>query len=61
MDFLIPTAELARVLAGDSMRLSVGGIAVKFKRDQMEALRDLLNQAAVPRSEAPATNPGGGL
>ena len=61
MDFLIPTAELARVLADNSMRLSVGGIAVKFKRDHMEALRDLLNQAAVPESEAPDTDPGGGL
>ena len=42
MDFLIPTAELARVMGGTSMMLSVGGIKVRFKREQVEALRDLL-------------------
>ena len=46
MDFLIPTAELARVLGGTSMRLTVGGIEVKFNADQVEALRDLLSRAS---------------
>jgi hypothetical protein len=60
MNFLIPTAELARSLAGDNMRLTVGGIGVKFKREQMDALRALLSQAGagVP-GEAPGESPGG--
>ena len=46
MSFLIPTEWLAPALTGESMKLSVGGIEVKFKPDQMEALRDLLRQAS---------------
>jgi len=45
MNFLIPTPELARVLGGTSIRLSVGGIEVKFKADQVAALRELLSRA----------------
>jgi hypothetical protein len=41
----IPTAELARALESDQMRLSVGGIGVSFTPEQMEALRDLLSRA----------------
>jgi hypothetical protein len=44
MRFPIPTAELARALVNEEMRLSVGGIRVHFKRDQMTALRDLLSR-----------------
>lgn len=50
MDFLIPIDQLARALAGESMRIAVGGIEVKFRPDQLEALRDLLRQAP---AEAP--------
>jgi hypothetical protein len=49
MDFLIPIDQLARALAGDSVKLTVGGIEVKFKPDQVEALRDLLRQASAER------------
>jgi hypothetical protein len=45
MNFLIPSTELARVLGGDKLTLSVGGIRVKFKKEQVEALRDLLSRA----------------
>jgi hypothetical protein len=47
MNFLIPTEDLARELVGESMKLTVGGIEVKFKPDELEALRDLLRQALV--------------
>lgn len=46
MNFLIPTEQLVRAVAGESMKLAVGGIKVKFKPDQLEALRELLRQAS---------------
>ena len=49
MDFLIPIDQLARTLAGDSMKLSVGGIQVMFNPDQLEALRELLRQTSAER------------
>ena len=56
MDFIIPIDQLARTLAGESMKLSVGGIEVKFKPDQLEALRELLRQASTepPRKGEPS-------
>jgi hypothetical protein len=53
MDFLIPIDQLARTLAGDSVQLSAGGIEVKFKPHQLEALRDLLRRASPEPSETP--------
>jgi hypothetical protein len=37
----VPRAALAQALASDTVRLTVGGITERFKRDQLEALRDL--------------------
>jgi hypothetical protein len=56
MDFLIPIDQLARTLAGDSVQLSVGGIEVKFKPDQLDALRELLRRASAepPREGEPS-------
>ncbi|HEY9014319.1 MAG TPA: hypothetical protein VIM84_04595, partial [Gemmatimonadales bacterium] len=45
MRFIIPAADLAAVLAGQSFRLSVGGIRVSFKSTEIYALRALLQQA----------------
>jgi hypothetical protein len=47
MNFLIPTAELTQALAGEKMKLSVGGIGVKFNSDHILALRNLLSQAGL--------------
>jgi hypothetical protein len=44
MQFPMPAAALAKALLRDKMMLSVGGIRVDFKPDQMEALRDLLSR-----------------
>src|SRR4029079_8703286 len=46
MDFIIPIDQLARTLAGENVKLSVGGISVMFKPDQLKALRELLRQAS---------------
>jgi hypothetical protein len=56
MDFIIPIDQLARTLTGESMKLSVGGIVVKFKPDQLAALRELLRQASTepPRKGEPS-------
>jgi hypothetical protein len=43
MYFPVPSAELAAVLAGRDVTLTVGGIRERFKPDQIEALRDLLD------------------
>jgi hypothetical protein len=56
MRFPIPTADLARALVGETMRLSVGGIRVKFKPNQIDAIRDLLNRVG---AWMPALEPGG--
>jgi hypothetical protein len=44
MRFPIPCGVLAEALANEPFHLSVGGIAVAFKPDQAEALRDLLSR-----------------
>jgi hypothetical protein len=60
MRFPIPIAPLAKALANERMKLSVGGIEVDFKPDQMEALRDLLSQAGAwpSASAADSISPG---
>lgn len=42
MVFPLPTAALATALAGDTLVVSVGGVVQRLKRDQIEALRELL-------------------
>lgn len=42
MRFPIPGDSLARVLAADDVAIVVGGITERMKRDQLEAVRDLL-------------------
>ena len=44
MRFPVPSAGLAAVLAGSGVTVTVGGITVRFKPDQVEALRDLLDR-----------------
>jgi hypothetical protein len=44
MRFSVPSAGLAAVLAGDEVTVTVGGITERFKPDQIEALRDLLDR-----------------
>lgn len=44
MRFPVPSARLAAALAGDKLTVTVGGISERFKRDQLEALRDLLDR-----------------
>jgi hypothetical protein len=53
MRFPIPTSELARALVNQTMTLSVGGIRVQFKPDQMEAVRDLLSRVGAWPPVAP--------
>jgi len=45
MRFPVPTSRLAEALAGTTLTLTVGGITERFKPDQIEALRDLLDRA----------------
>jgi hypothetical protein len=56
MRFPVPTDSLVTALASGRMAVTVGGIAQKFKADEMEALRDLLDRVgawpAAPASEA---------
>ena len=40
--FSIPTTDMARALASDTVVVSVGGVVQRMKRDQLEALRELL-------------------
>ena len=40
----MPSAGLAAVLAGNEVTVTVGGITERFKPDQIEALRDLLDR-----------------
>jgi hypothetical protein len=44
MRFPVPSARLAAALAGTDLTITVGGIRERFKLDQMEALRDLLDR-----------------
>ena len=44
MRFPVPTAGLAAALAGNEVTATVGGITERFKMDQIEALRDLLDR-----------------
>jgi hypothetical protein len=44
MRFPVPSAGLAAVLAGNEVTVTVGGITERFKPDQIEALRDLLDR-----------------
>lgn len=44
MRFGVPGAELARVLAGEDVTVTVGGIHERLKPDHVEALRSLLEQ-----------------
>lgn len=44
MRFAVPSAGLAAVLAGKEVTATVGGITERFKPDQIEALRDLLDR-----------------
>jgi hypothetical protein len=57
MRFLIPTAELVKGLTGERMQLLVGGIRVKFKPDQVEAVRYLLRRVG---AWPPPSSPAGG-
>ena len=53
MSFPVPSAGLAAVLAGNEVTVTVGGITARFKRDQVEALRDLIDRVgAWPRVSA---------
>jgi hypothetical protein len=54
--FALPTADLARALLNPTLRLSVGGIRVDFKPDELEAVRDLLSRV---RAWPPASESGG--
>ncbi len=42
--FSIPCGELARVLAGDRVTVTVGGISERLKAEHLNAVRDLLNR-----------------
>lgn len=55
--FALPRAVLAQALQHDRVRLVVGGVKVGFQRDQLEALRDLLDRTA--SVGAPRSAPGG--
>ena len=44
MRFPVPSARLAAALAGNDLTVTVGGIRERFKLDQIEALRDLLDR-----------------
>ncbi len=44
MRFPVPSAALAEALATDDVTVTVGGITERFKPDQVNALRDLLNR-----------------
>jgi hypothetical protein len=55
--FPIPTAQLAKALAGERMTVSVGGIQVDLNPNQMQSMRDLLTRAEAwpPTSVSGAT------
>ena len=44
MRFPVPSVGVAAVLAGKEVTVMVGGITERFKPDQIEALRDLLDR-----------------
>jgi hypothetical protein len=46
MRFALPRALLSEALQHDRIEVIVGGVRVGFKRDQLEALRDLLSRTA---------------
>ena len=44
MRFVMPSAELARVLVNEDVTVTVGGISERLKPDHVQALRSLLSQ-----------------